>query len=309
MQENSVKSKVKYFLWELYGEKKPITKLYASENYKQLLMSSLPFSDLFDIIEANSNPECRHYLRQIAIPYTQDYLVQSISVLDLDQISNPEILDKIIFYTALIYDPIFKLTEWQSFVTATVEELSLRFHQKVDFRLFTKKPTKLSAAFLARAYRILQTLFEIMAEYFLEKKYKPIRHGHYKEEAHYPHAFACGNRHFTPLSITLLYLRILLAFGFPVVAINMPRHFLLKVNVDWSDLIFDPFHNGMIRDREDLLRQLRSHGIPFHAHYFEPCSYEVILKRIVANLIAFYTKTNNKEKLAFLRSLSYSDHL
>lgn len=110
-----------------------------------------------------------------------------------------------------------------------------------------------------------------------------------------------------PLSLSIIYLAICQALGFPLKGINLPKHFILGYmkSSDEIDFYINPFSRGAVfshRDINDFLVQLK---IEPKKSYYAPCTnYDMIL-RILINLKYSYEKLGYKEKIEELEEMIY----
>jgi len=65
-----------------------------------------------------------------------------------------------------------------------------------------------------------------------------------------------------PLPLCMTWLAVARRTGIPLVGVNMPGHFLLRLDVPDKLLVFDAFHGGALVDRSTCERQLQAHQLP-----------------------------------------------
>jgi len=108
-----------------------------------------------------------------------------------------------------------------------------------------------------------------------------------------------------PLSLSILYLAICQALGFPIRGINLPKHFILGYmkSPNEVDFYINPFSKGVIfshRDINNFLVQLKTEP---RSTYYSPCSnYDMIL-RILINLRFSYEKLGYLEKIGEIEEM------
>ncbi|MDA8195553.1 MAG: transglutaminase-like domain-containing protein [Thermaerobacter sp.] len=88
-----------------------------------------------------------------------------------------------------------------------------------------------------------------------------------------------------PISLSAIYLLIVLRLRIPAVGIGMPGHFLLQYN---DSLFIDPFQKGRILNRGECVQFLMNNGFGFHPAYLSPTPTRFMLVRILTNLIQIY---------------------
>ena len=78
--------------------------------------------------------------------------------------------------------------------------------------------------------------------------------------------------------------------------LNLPAHFMLRVGPEeQGTIIVDPFHSGVLLDRDGCRKQIaRQLGRPVAIDdaSFEPCSLSQVVSRMLRNLKALYLQTH-----------------
>lgn len=90
-----------------------------------------------------------------------------------------------------------------------------------------------------------------------------------------------------PITLAILYIHCGRAQGWNVEGLNMPGHFLCRIEETGERLIFDPFNACDILQAADLRRLLKQHlgnHAELSANYYAPCSNRDILMRLQNNL-------------------------
>ena len=90
-----------------------------------------------------------------------------------------------------------------------------------------------------------------------------------------------------PITLSILYIHVGRALGWDVAGLNMPGHFICRIEKDGSRLIFDPFDCAKILQASDLrvlLKKTQGEFAELAAEYFEPASSRGILVRLQNNL-------------------------
>ena len=96
----------------------------------------------------------------------------------------------------------------------------------------------------------------------------------------------------------------------PVYGVNLPQHFVLAYvdeNPDEHEnkvlFYINAFNRGFIFGRRDVDSFLKQLSLKPDRHFYEPCSNEDIVKRIIRNLISSYEKLGSTEKVEELQQL------
>jgi regulator of sirC expression with transglutaminase-like and TPR domain len=103
-----------------------------------------------------------------------------------------------------------------------------------------------------------------------------------------------------PITLSILYMEVAQRVGLPLEGVGFPGHFLVKHAHDTAEIVIDPFEQGEIKSREDLERLLaRLYGgaVRVRDEYLKAAGKKEILKRMLANLKAIYSKSNELVKL------------
>ncbi len=100
-----------------------------------------------------------------------------------------------------------------------------------------------------------------------------------------------------PISLSLLYWRIAERLGLNVVGLNLPAHFMLRIDVEHGgETVFvDPFHDGALLDRDGCRKQVaRLIGQPFTLDVAQlpPITAGQFVTRVLRNLKAIYLRNH-----------------
>jgi regulator of sirC expression with transglutaminase-like and TPR domain len=90
-----------------------------------------------------------------------------------------------------------------------------------------------------------------------------------------------------PITLSILYIHAGRAQGWSVDGLNMPGHFVCRLEKDGQRLIFDPFQDGKIMEAQDLRANLKNSIGPeaeLSSEYYERSSNREILIRLQNNL-------------------------
>lgn len=90
-----------------------------------------------------------------------------------------------------------------------------------------------------------------------------------------------------PVAIGILYLHAARAMGWPIVGLNFPGHFLVRMDCDGERAILDPFNEGQVRtavDLRDLLKATAGAAAELAPGHYQPVSNRDILLRLQNNI-------------------------
>ncbi len=113
----------------------------------------------------------------------------------------------------------------------------------------------------------------------------------------------------TPVSLSILYMIIAQSLNIPVYGINLPRHFIIAYIDPFSDdknkVLFyvNPFNKGSVLNKRDIDYFLKQLKIEAHTKYYNPCSNNSIIKRVLNNLSYSYEKLGYLNKVEEIQKL------
>lgn len=99
-----------------------------------------------------------------------------------------------------------------------------------------------------------------------------------------------------PLSLCIIYLLVAGRLDFHLEPVGLPGHFVVGCSADDMPFYVDPFDQGMIHDREDVLGILRGKRPGLKSTDLGPVPVREILCRICRNLVASYTAAGDMDR-------------
>jgi regulator of sirC expression with transglutaminase-like and TPR domain len=99
-----------------------------------------------------------------------------------------------------------------------------------------------------------------------------------------------------PITLSVLYWRLAERLGLPVVGVNLPAHFMLRVGQGDETVFIDPFHAGALLDRAECERQLGrllGREVSLTDSQLAPCRRAEVVSRMLRNLKAIYLETED----------------
>lgn len=91
-----------------------------------------------------------------------------------------------------------------------------------------------------------------------------------------------------PISIALVYLFVGHRAGLTIEGVNFPGHFLIR----YEDVLLDPFEGGRLQTLGDCATLLMRQNLRAEASFFEPALPRVIFRRMLANLLYLYQRSD-----------------
>ncbi|WP_256011207.1 transglutaminase-like domain-containing protein [Desertivirga xinjiangensis] len=113
------------------------------------------------------------------------------------------------------------------------------------------------------------------------------------------------------ISLAVIYSVIAQKLDIPVYGVNLPQHFILGFVDETKDFsqeesvlfYINAFNKGFIFGRRDVDSFLKQLNLKPDRSFYEPCSNENIIRRILRNLIAAYTKLGYEDKVREIEEL------
>ena len=90
-----------------------------------------------------------------------------------------------------------------------------------------------------------------------------------------------------PVAIGILFMHAARAQGWPVMGLNFPGHFLIRLDTDGARAILDPFNDGQVRtavDLRDLLKATAGSAAELEPGHYQPVSNRDVLLRLQNNI-------------------------
>src|SRR5262249_49513039 len=94
-----------------------------------------------------------------------------------------------------------------------------------------------------------------------------------------------------PISLSVLYISVAERLGLMLHGVNLPAHFMLRLDDSREPLFIDAFHSGEFLDRQGCERRLvevTQHPLELSDEQIGPCSTRVVVARMLRNLKAIY---------------------
>ncbi len=114
------------------------------------------------------------------------------------------------------------------------------------------------------------------------------------------------------ISLAILYSIIAQKLDIPIYGVNLPQHFILayldeaQEDEEWDNGVLfyiNAFNKGFIFGRKDVDAFLKQLNLKPEKQFYEPCSNEEIIKRIIRNLIGSYSNLGSMDKVKELEEL------
>jgi regulator of sirC expression with transglutaminase-like and TPR domain len=101
-----------------------------------------------------------------------------------------------------------------------------------------------------------------------------------------------------PISLSAVCLLIGQRLSLPLFGVGLPGHFIVKYQSEEAEVLFDPYHKGIVVPREACETLLARGQYQYSEAVFDPYSNRMILARMLGNLRNFYLRLQDRERLA-----------
>jgi regulator of sirC expression with transglutaminase-like and TPR domain len=99
-----------------------------------------------------------------------------------------------------------------------------------------------------------------------------------------------------PISLSILYWTLAERIGLPIDGVNLPAHFMLRVDRDGLSVYVDPFHGGVLLDRHGCQRRvsaLLGRPVELTEQQLAGCGPKAVVTRMLRNLKTIYLETDD----------------
>ena len=103
-----------------------------------------------------------------------------------------------------------------------------------------------------------------------------------------------------PISLCVLYWAMADQLGLSMSGVNLPFHFMLRIDEEGQTRFVDPFYAGAVYDRDDCERKLTEiarRPVALTDSLTAPCSIDVVVARMLRNLKAIYANSGDLASL------------
>jgi regulator of sirC expression with transglutaminase-like and TPR domain len=103
-----------------------------------------------------------------------------------------------------------------------------------------------------------------------------------------------------PISLSVLYWTVAEQLGLSMAGVNLPVHFMLRLDEDGQPWFVDPFNAGAIYNRDSCQRKLTEiakRRVDLTDSSIAPCSIQLVVTRMLRNLKAIYGNSRDLSSL------------
>ena len=144
---------------------------------------------------------------------------------------------------------------------------------------------------------------QILCDYlFREKGFRGNREHYYDPDNSFLNR-VLERRTGIPISLSVLFLFLARRLSVPCVGVGMPGHFVVKVVDIDPEIFIDCFNGGMFLQAKDCEQFLTEAGVGFDPSYLLDTPNDLILARMIRNLIGIYQKQEDDGQVSRLNFL------
>ncbi|WP_375581237.1 transglutaminase-like domain-containing protein [Marivirga tractuosa] len=106
-----------------------------------------------------------------------------------------------------------------------------------------------------------------------------------------------------PISLSVVYMLVAEKLGLPIYGVNLPNLFIITYKSEEVQFYVNAFNRGLIFSNKDIDNYLANLNLTPKPIYYEPCSNEDIIKRVLRNLIMAFEKLGEHHKSEEVKEL------
>ena len=106
-----------------------------------------------------------------------------------------------------------------------------------------------------------------------------------------------------PISLSVVYMLVAEKLGLPIYGVNLPNLFIITYKSEEIQFYVNAFNRGLIFSKKDIDNYLANLNLTPKPIYYEPCSNEDIIKRVLRNLIMAFEKLGEHHKSEEVKEL------
>jgi regulator of sirC expression with transglutaminase-like and TPR domain len=111
-----------------------------------------------------------------------------------------------------------------------------------------------------------------------------------------------------PISLSVIYMLVAEKLGLPIYGVNLPNLFIITYKSEEVQFYVNAFNRGLIFSKKDIDNYLANLNLTPKPIYYEPCSNEDIIKRVLRNLIMAFEKLGEHHKSEEVKELLIEFH-
>jgi regulator of sirC expression with transglutaminase-like and TPR domain len=106
-----------------------------------------------------------------------------------------------------------------------------------------------------------------------------------------------------PISLSVVYMLVAEKLGLPIYGVNLPNLFIITYKSEEVQFYVNAFNRGLIFSKKDIDNYLANLNLTPKPIFYEPCSNEDIIKRVLRNLIMAFDKLGEHHRSEEVKEL------
>ena len=106
-----------------------------------------------------------------------------------------------------------------------------------------------------------------------------------------------------PISLSVVYMLVAERLGLPIYGVNLPNLFIVTYKTEELQFYINSFNRGLIFSRKDIDNYVANLNLTPKEAFYQPCTNEDIVKRVLRNLIMAYDKLTEHQKSEEIKEL------
>lgn len=99
-----------------------------------------------------------------------------------------------------------------------------------------------------------------------------------------------------PITLCVIYMIIAQKLGMPVYGVNLPNLFVLTFKQGNIQFYINVFNRGIIFSKTDIEHYITQLKLKQNKTFYEPCSNQDIVQRVLRNMILSYEKSGDSDR-------------
>lgn len=106
-----------------------------------------------------------------------------------------------------------------------------------------------------------------------------------------------------PISLCAIYMLMARKLDMPISGVNLPNLFILTYKTDKLQFYINAWNRGLIFSREDIDNYIDHLHLAPQEYYYQPCSNQEMIKRVLRNLIVSFDKLHDYQRSDEVKTL------
>lgn len=106
-----------------------------------------------------------------------------------------------------------------------------------------------------------------------------------------------------PISLCVIYILVAQKLKMPIYGVNLPNLFVMTYKNEDAQFYINAFNRGLIFSRKQIDEYIQNLNLQPHDTFYEPCTNEDIVVRVLRNLINSHEKLGHTEKVDEVKSM------